>query len=63
MSKSNRLEAARYGLTVADIQTAVSSGIGGKNIAENIEGRERYPHQRPLSSGISATTSMRCEAF
>ena len=39
----NRTEAARYGLTVADAQTAVSSGIGGKNIGENIEGRERYP--------------------
>ncbi len=39
----NREEAARYGLSVADVQTAVSSGIGGKNIAENIEGRERYP--------------------
>jgi Cu(I)/Ag(I) efflux system membrane protein CusA/SilA len=39
----NRQEAARYGLTMADVQTAVSSGIGGQNIAENIEGRERYP--------------------
>ena len=39
----NRAEAARYGLTVEDVQNAVSSGIGGKNIAENIEGRERYP--------------------
>jgi copper/silver efflux system protein len=39
----NREEAARYGLTVADVQTAVTSGIGGQNIAENIEGRERYP--------------------
>jgi Cu(I)/Ag(I) efflux system membrane protein CusA/SilA len=39
----NRAEAARYGLTVEDIQRAVSSGIGGENIAENIEGRERYP--------------------
>ena len=39
----NRVEAARYGLSVADVQTAVSSGIGGQNIAENIEGRERYP--------------------
>ncbi len=39
----NRDEAARYGLTIADVQTAVSSGIGGENIAENIEGRERYP--------------------
>jgi copper/silver efflux system protein len=39
----NRPEAARYGLTVADVQQAVSSGIGGENIAENVEGRERYP--------------------
>ena len=39
----NRLEAARYGLTVADVQRSVTSGIGGENIAENIEGRERYP--------------------
>lgn len=39
----DRAEAARYGLTVADIQTAVSSGVGGENIVSNIEGRERYP--------------------
>ena len=39
----NRAEAARYGLTVADVQRAVTSGIGGQNIAENVEGRERYP--------------------
>ncbi|HYL45956.1 MAG TPA: CusA/CzcA family heavy metal efflux RND transporter [Candidatus Limnocylindrales bacterium] len=39
----NRLEAARYGLTVADVQRAVTSGIGGENVAENIEGRDRYP--------------------
>ncbi|HEY1575834.1 MAG TPA: CusA/CzcA family heavy metal efflux RND transporter, partial [Terracidiphilus sp.] len=39
----NRAEAARYGLSIEDVQTAVESGIGGQNIAENIEGRERYP--------------------
>ena len=39
----NRAEAARYGLTVADVQQAVSSGIGGMNMTENVEGRERYP--------------------
>jgi Cu(I)/Ag(I) efflux system membrane protein CusA/SilA len=39
----NRAEAARYGLTIDDIQRAVASGIGGQNIAENVEGRERYP--------------------
>ncbi len=39
----NRPEAARYGLTVEDVQRAVTSAIGGSNIAENVEGRERYP--------------------
>jgi Cu(I)/Ag(I) efflux system membrane protein CusA/SilA len=39
----NRAEAARYGLTVADVQRAITSGIGGDNVAENVEGRERYP--------------------
>lgn len=39
----NREAAARYGLTVGDVQSAITSGIGGENIAENIEGRERYP--------------------
>jgi Cu(I)/Ag(I) efflux system membrane protein CusA/SilA len=52
----NREEAARYGLTIADVQTAVSSGIGGQNIAENIEGRERYPinvrYQRDFRDNI-----------
>ncbi|HLQ76908.1 MAG TPA: CusA/CzcA family heavy metal efflux RND transporter, partial [Terriglobia bacterium] len=39
----NRPEAARYGLTVADVQQTVTSGIGGEMVTENIEGRERYP--------------------
>jgi Cu(I)/Ag(I) efflux system membrane protein CusA/SilA len=39
----DRAEAARYGLTVADVQRSVTSGMGGANIAENVEGRERYP--------------------
>jgi Cu(I)/Ag(I) efflux system membrane protein CusA/SilA len=39
----NREEASRYGLTIVDVQQAISSGIGGEMITENIEGRERYP--------------------
>ena len=39
----NRAEAAKYGLTIADVQQSVSSGIGGMNVGENVEGRERYP--------------------
>src|SRR3989441_82141 len=41
--EANRPEAAKYGLTIADVQQAVESGIGGMNVAENIEGRSRYP--------------------
>jgi len=39
----SRAEAAKYGLTIADVHQAVESGIGGMNVAENIEGRRRYP--------------------
>ncbi|MHB8525318.1 MAG: efflux RND transporter permease subunit [Candidatus Acidiferrales bacterium] len=39
----NRPVAARYGLDVADVQRAIESGIGGEDIAENIEGRKRFP--------------------
>ena len=38
-----REEAARYGLRVADVNQVVESAIGGMNIAETVEGRERYP--------------------
>jgi copper/silver efflux system protein len=41
--EANRAEAARYGLTITDVQRAVQSGIGGETVAENVEGRERYP--------------------
>jgi len=48
----NRSEAARYGLTVADVQRVITSEIGGADIAENVEGRERFPvavrYQRDL---------------
>ena len=39
----NRLEAARYGLTVGDVQRVITSSIGGADIAQNVEGRERFP--------------------
>jgi Cu(I)/Ag(I) efflux system membrane protein CusA/SilA len=39
----NRPEAARYGLTVGEVQRAIASSIGGANIAENVEGRGRFP--------------------
>jgi len=39
----NRAEAARYGLSVADVQQVITSEIGGADIAQNVEGRERFP--------------------
>jgi Cu(I)/Ag(I) efflux system membrane protein CusA/SilA len=39
----NRKEAARYGLTVGDVNDIVETAIGGKTIAMTVEGRERYP--------------------
>ena len=39
----DREVAARYGLTVDDVQMVISSGIGGENIATTVLGRERYP--------------------
>ncbi|MGH7986879.1 MAG: efflux RND transporter permease subunit, partial [Candidatus Binataceae bacterium] len=39
----NRAEAARYGLTVGDVQRLVTSGMGGADIAVTIQGRERFP--------------------
>ncbi len=38
-----RKEAARYGLTVDDVNDVIQSAIGGKNITTTIEGLERYP--------------------
>ena len=39
----DRLAAARYGLSVAEVQAVVTTAIGGENVGEVIQGRERYP--------------------
>jgi Cu(I)/Ag(I) efflux system membrane protein CusA/SilA len=39
----DRLQAARYGLSVADVQDIVTGAIGGENISETVEGLERFP--------------------
>ena len=39
----NRREAARYGLTVGDVQSVIASAIGGEAVTTTVEGRERYP--------------------
>ena len=38
-----REEAARYGLTVQDVQEVIETAVGGMNLTTTIEGRERYP--------------------
>ena len=38
-----RAKAARYGLNIADVQQVVATAIGGMNVAQTIEGLERYP--------------------
>jgi Cu(I)/Ag(I) efflux system membrane protein CusA/SilA len=40
---AKREEAARYGLAVADVNMVVAQAIGGENVAQTVEGRERYP--------------------
>ena len=37
-----REEAARLGLTVADVNEVIQTAIGGMNVSETVEGRERY---------------------
>ncbi|MGA8033313.1 MAG: efflux RND transporter permease subunit [Casimicrobiaceae bacterium] len=39
----DRRAAGRHGLQVADIQSVVSSALGGENIGEVIDGRQRFP--------------------
>ncbi|HHL39213.1 MAG TPA: efflux RND transporter permease subunit [Deltaproteobacteria bacterium] len=53
----DRLKAARYGLTVGDVQDVIQSAIGGMNITTTVEGLERYPvnlrYGRELRDDIS----------
>jgi Cu(I)/Ag(I) efflux system membrane protein CusA/SilA len=39
----DRAAASRYGLNIADVQSVVSSAIGGENVGEMVEGRARFP--------------------
>jgi len=39
----DRDAAARYGMNISDVQSVVSSAIGGDNIGETVEGLSRFP--------------------
>jgi len=48
----NRDEAARYGLTVGDIQDVIQTAIGGMNVTTTIQGLERYPVNVRYNRGL-----------
>jgi Cu(I)/Ag(I) efflux system membrane protein CusA/SilA len=53
-----RDQIARYNLSVADVEMAIESAIGGANVTTTIEGRERYPvnvrYQRAYRTDLEA---------
>jgi Cu(I)/Ag(I) efflux system membrane protein CusA/SilA len=41
--KIKRDEISRYGMSIEDVQMELMAAVGGENITQTIEGRERYP--------------------
>ena len=39
----NRDAAARFGMNIADVQSVITSAVGGENIGETVEGLQRFP--------------------
>jgi Cu(I)/Ag(I) efflux system membrane protein CusA/SilA len=39
----NRDAAARYGMNIADVQSIITSAVGGDNVGETVEGLQRFP--------------------
>jgi len=54
----NRQEAARYGLTVGDVQNIIQTAMGGMSITNTVEGLERYTvnlrYSRELRDNLEA---------
>ena len=54
----DRKTASRYGLNVGQIQEIIQAAIGGINVTQTVEGRERYPvnlrYQRDFRNGLSS---------
>jgi len=58
----DRAAAARYGLSVVDVQSVVSAAIGGETIGETVEGRARFPinvrYPRELRDSVDKLRSL-----
>jgi Cu(I)/Ag(I) efflux system membrane protein CusA/SilA len=54
----DREAAARYGIKIAAVQQVVMTAIGGMNLTETVEGRERFPirvrYKRELRDNVEA---------
>ncbi len=63
----NRVELARYGLSMREAQAVVENAIGGDNITTTVEGRERYPvnvrYKRGFRSDMGALKRILVPAF
>ena len=59
----NRAAAARYGISIADVQRLVQGAVGGENIGMVLDGRERYPinlrYPRALRDSLQALQDSR----
>ncbi|BBO83224.1 cation transporter [Desulfosarcina ovata subsp. sediminis] len=51
-----REDAARYGLTVGDVQDIIMTAVGGMNITQTVEGLERYPVNLRYGSELRDTS-------
>ena len=56
----DRVRAARFGLTLADVQQVVALAIGGENVGETVEGLQRFPinmrYPRELRDSVEKLT-------
>jgi Cu(I)/Ag(I) efflux system membrane protein CusA/SilA len=57
-----RDQAARFGMNIADVQTIVSSAVGGENVGETVEGLQRFPinvrYPRALRDSLAGLRSL-----
>jgi copper/silver efflux system protein len=56
----DRVRAARFGLSLADVQQVVALAIGGENVGETVEGLQRFPinirYPRELRDSVQKLT-------